>query len=112
MVHNLLMQFFTLDSSKIEVSEAYFSDIVTTYHDKPGYIRHVLGIICVFFILFGDWVCGGGGQPMEWYTTCLCHFLPRTCGATGTLVPGTFPPKTGLPGTPPPQSRYSRPKTT
>ena len=30
LVHNLLMQFFTLGSSKIEVSETYFFDIVTT----------------------------------------------------------------------------------
>ena len=29
-VHNLLMQFFTLDSSKIEVFETYFFDIVIT----------------------------------------------------------------------------------
>ena len=28
MVHNLLMQFFTLDSSKIEVFETYFFDIL------------------------------------------------------------------------------------
>ena len=30
LVHNLLMQFFTPDSSKIEVSETCFFDIVTT----------------------------------------------------------------------------------
>ena len=30
LVHNLLMQFFTLDSSKIEVFETCFSDIVIT----------------------------------------------------------------------------------
>ena len=30
LVHNLLMQFFTLGSSKIEVSETYFFDIVIT----------------------------------------------------------------------------------
>ena len=30
LVHNLLMQFFTLDSSKIEVFETYFFDIVIT----------------------------------------------------------------------------------
>ena len=30
LVHNLLMQFFTLDSSKIEVFKTYFSDLVTT----------------------------------------------------------------------------------
>ena len=29
-VHNLLMQFFTLGSSKIEVLETYFSDTVIT----------------------------------------------------------------------------------
>ena len=30
LVHNLLMQFFSLYSSKIEVSETYFFDIVIT----------------------------------------------------------------------------------
>ena len=30
LVHNLLMQFFTLDSSKMEVFETCFSDIVIT----------------------------------------------------------------------------------
>ena len=30
MVHNLLMQFFTLGSSKIEVFETFFYDIVIT----------------------------------------------------------------------------------
>ena len=30
LVHNLLMQFFTLDSSKIEVFETFFFDVVTT----------------------------------------------------------------------------------
>ena len=30
LVHNLLMQFFTLGSSKIEVLETYFSDTVIT----------------------------------------------------------------------------------
>ena len=30
LVHNLLMQFFTLHSSKIEVSETYFFDTVIT----------------------------------------------------------------------------------
>ena len=30
LVHNLLMQFFTLDSSKIEVSETDFFDVVIT----------------------------------------------------------------------------------
>ena len=30
LVHNLLLQFFTLGSSKIEVFETYFSDTVIT----------------------------------------------------------------------------------
>ena len=52
-VHNLLMQFFTLGSSKIEVFETCFSDIVTTQNDHPSYVKHVLGCIYVFFALFG-----------------------------------------------------------
>ena len=52
-VHNLLMQFFTLASSKIEVFETYFFDIVTTQNDHPSYVKRVLGRIYVFFTLFG-----------------------------------------------------------
>ena len=33
LVHNLLMQFFTLGSSKIEGSETYFFEVVTTQYD-------------------------------------------------------------------------------
>ena len=53
MVHNLLMQFFTLDSSKIEVFETYFFDILITQNDHPRYVKHVLGRIWVFCPLFG-----------------------------------------------------------
>ena len=53
LVHNLLMQFFTLDSSKIEVSETYFFDILITSNDHPSYVKHVLGRIYVFFTRFG-----------------------------------------------------------
>ena len=52
-VHNLLMQFFTLGSSKIEVFKTGFYDIVITQNDHPRYVKHGLGCICVFFILFG-----------------------------------------------------------
>ena len=52
------MQFFTLGSSKIEVSETYFFDIVTTQYDHPRYVKHVLGRNYVFFTLLG---IGGGG---------------------------------------------------
>ena len=59
--HNLLMQFFTLGSLKIEVSKTYFFDIVTTQCDHPRYVKHVRGRIYVFCTLFGYWVPGGGG---------------------------------------------------
>ena len=68
-MHNLLMQFFIPDSSKMEVFETYFLDIVTTPNDHPRYVKHVLGRIYVFFALFGYQVGGGegsqgtGGQP-------------------------------------------------
>ena len=58
MVHNLLMQFFALFGSKIEVFETYLFDIATTHNDQPSYVKHVLGFIDVFLTLFGDWVCG------------------------------------------------------
>ena len=53
LVHNLLMQFFTVESSKIKVFETSFYDIVTTQYDHPRYVKHVLGRIHVFFTLFG-----------------------------------------------------------
>ena len=45
LIHNMLMQFFTLGSSKIEVSELYFFDIVTTQNDHATYVKHVSGRI-------------------------------------------------------------------
>ena len=73
------MQFFTLDSSKMEVFKSCFFDIVTTQYDPPSYLKQILGRIWVFFTLFGYWVGlggGGGGLPRNWYTTCLCSFSP------------------------------------
>ena len=60
-MHNLLMQFFNPDSSKIEVFETFFFDIVTTQNDISSYAKHILGRIYVFFTLLGCWVRGGGG---------------------------------------------------
>ena len=57
-VHNLLMQLFTLGSSKFEVLETYFYDTVITQYDHP---RDGLR---------------GGGLPRNGYTTCLCSFSP------------------------------------
>ena len=74
-VHNLLMQFFTLDSSKIEVFETCFFDIVITYNDHPRYVKHVSGCIYVFFTLFG-YLGGGGGLPRDGYTLLVQFFTP------------------------------------
>ena len=60
-MHNLLVQLFTPDSSKLKVFETCFCDIVTTQNDHPRYAKHVLGRIYVFFTLFGYQVRGGWG---------------------------------------------------
>ena len=70
-VHILLMQFFTLGSSKIEFFKSFFFDMVTLRYYHPRYVKHVLGCIYVFFTLFGCWVffCsqpgGPAGQPAK-----------------------------------------------
>ena len=61
LVHNLLMQVFTLGCSKIELFETCFFDVVTTQNDHPRYVKHVLGRMYVFATLFGYQVRGGGG---------------------------------------------------
>ena len=45
--------FSPLGSSKIEVFETCFFDIVTTQNDISSYAKHVLGRIYVFFTSFG-----------------------------------------------------------
>ena len=54
--YNLLVQFFTLGSSKIKGFETYCFDIVTAQNDHPGYVKHLLGRIYVIFTLFGYFV--------------------------------------------------------
>ena len=73
LVHNLLMQFFTLDSSQMEVFKTCFFDIVTTQYDHPSYLKHVLGRIYMFFTLFGYWV--GGGSPKGMVHNLLMKFF-------------------------------------
>ena len=62
-VHNLLMQLFTLASSKIEDFETYFLDAVITQKDHPRYVKHTLGRIHVFslYLAIGCMGAGGGG---------------------------------------------------
>ena len=76
--HNLLMQFFTLGSSKIEVFETCY-DIVTTQYDPPRYVKHVLGRIYMIFNLFGYLGIrvggGGGGAPKGLVHNLLLQFF-------------------------------------
>ena len=66
-VHNLLMQFFTPYSSKIEVSENYFFDIVTTHSDQPklckACFRPYLGVFHPI------WGLGVGHGVTQWSDT-------------------------------------------
>ena len=48
-VHKLLMRFFTEGNSKIELSQTYFFDIMTTHNYHPSYIKHISSSIFVFF---------------------------------------------------------------
>ena len=59
LVHNLLKHFFTLDSSKIDVFETYFFDIVVTQNDHPSHAKYVLGRN--FYVFHLIWVLGAGG---------------------------------------------------
>ena len=52
--------------SKFQCFNTYIFDVVATKNDHPKYVKHVLGNIYVFSILFGYWVrmCGGGVSKM------------------------------------------------
>ena len=59
--HNLLMQFFSLGSSKMEISETDFFDTLTIQNDQISYAKHVVApSLCVFRTI---WVLRGGGLP-------------------------------------------------
>ena len=53
--HNLLMQFSSLGSSKMELSETYFFDILTIQNDQICYVKHFSPPLYVFFTLFRCW---------------------------------------------------------
>ena len=60
--HNLLMQFSSLGSSKMEISKTDFFNTLTIQNDEISYVKHVLAPLYVFFTLFGCG-CGEGGLP-------------------------------------------------
>ena len=71
LLHNLLMQLFTSDSSKMEVFQTCFYDIVITYNDHSRYLKHVLGRIILSFpyfvyaLLGVDSLRGGPGPSLR-----------------------------------------------
>ena len=56
------MQFSSLGSSKMEISETDFFDTLTIQNDQISYVKHVLAPLYVFFTLFGCLGGGGGGS--------------------------------------------------
>ena len=70
---NLLMHFSNLGSSKLEISETNFSDILTIQNDQIPYVKHVLAPLYLFFTLLGFSGAGGGSQGGRG-KTCLCTF--------------------------------------
>ena len=78
--------FFTLGSSKIEVCETYFYDIVTAHNDHPSYVKHFLGCICVFFTLFLGIVCVGGVSQGQFGAPPAAHCTaPQVAGGRGSV---------------------------
>ena len=92
LVHGLLVQLFTLGTTKIEVFET-FCGTVTTRNDHPRYLKHVLGSICVFFSLFGYWACAGGVggcTPTGLVHNLLVQLCTLTLGISNIKVSGNF----------------------
>ena len=59
--YNLLMQFSSLGSSKMAISETIFFSILTIHNGQISYVRHVLDLIHMLFTLFG---CLDGGKGL------------------------------------------------
>ena len=67
--HNLLMQFSTLYSSKMEISETDFFYILTIQNDQTSNVNHALDPLHVFFTLFGCLEAGVRQLRRGWGTT-------------------------------------------
>ena len=79
MVQHLCVRFFTLSSSKANISKTRLFDIVTTHDDHPSYVKHVLGSTYVVFFshwVLGAWVCITLGRlSPRWTCQMECNFL-------------------------------------
>ena len=83
--HNLLMQFSTLSSSKMKISETDFFDILTIYNDQIFYVKHVSYRLYVSFTLFGcleawgEVVLKGLGHNLLMQFSTLCSSKTQIC---------------------------------
>ena len=78
----MLMQFSSLGSSKMEISETGFFDTLTIQSDQISYVKHVLAPLYVFFTLFG---LGGGWLPRGPAHNLLMRF--SSLGSSRMVVP-------------------------
>ena len=58
--HNVLMQFSTLGSSKMEIFKTDLFDVLTIHNDQISHVNPALGPLYVFFTIFGCWRGDGG----------------------------------------------------
>ena len=58
--HNLLMQFSTLDASKMDIFKINIFDVPTIHNDHISYIKHFLEPVLCVFHLVGVFSLGGG----------------------------------------------------
>ena len=84
LVHNLLMQFFTLDNSKVELFKTCLFDIVTTQYYDPSYLKHIFGPYSGVF--HPIWVLGWGGGVSQGIGTQPAHAV----FPSGQLQNGSF----------------------
>ena len=65
--HNLLMQFSSLGSSNMEISETECFYMATIHNDQISYVKHVLDPIHVLFTLIGVFGRGQGARAQPAY---------------------------------------------
>ena len=83
LVHNLLMLFFTLDSSKMENFETDFCDTIITCNDHPKYVKHVLRVFHRIWVLGAR---GGGGGSSQGMGTKLAYMQFFNLGSSKIKV--------------------------
>ena len=83
----LLMQFSRLSSSKMEISETDFFDILTIQSDQISHVKHVLAPFYVFFFspYLGVWGGGGGGLPRGLGRILLMQFSRLSSSKNGNI---------------------------